>query len=98
MDEQTAPNSEVIVVSPEKLQQLIENAVYAAVRRALEPQDEASEQSNYLNQAQAAKLLDVSVATVRRWWMSGKLKDVIKIGRTVRYSKAELLNMKEGEQ
>jgi excisionase family DNA binding protein len=43
-----------------------------------------------VNETEAARILDMSVKTLRRWRWAGKELPYHKIGRAVRYDKAEL--------
>jgi predicted DNA-binding transcriptional regulator AlpA len=43
-----------------------------------------------LNERQAAQLLNIKVATLRRWRRAGKGPAFLKIGGAVRYDRAEL--------
>ena len=43
-----------------------------------------------LNESEAARLLDLRVATLRRWRWSGKGPRFVKLGSAVRYDRADL--------
>lgn len=44
----------------------------------------------YLNESEVAILLGVARATVEKWRIQGRGPSYVKIGRSVRYSRAEL--------
>lgn len=43
-----------------------------------------------LNQREAAEMLNISLSTLRRWRIAGIRPNYIRLGRSIRYDKAEL--------
>lgn len=80
--------NEVIVITPESLRSLIQAAVASGVKKALEGL--AKESQKILDEDGAAEYLSVSSGTLRVWRSQGRGPKYRKIGRIIRYEKADL--------
>lgn len=91
--EQVTVKNEVIVVSPDTLREIVREEIQKALAGTTQVQEQ-NDMPEYLTQGEAVSLLRITRPTIHRWTKAGKLKDVVKIGRTVRYNRAELLRLK----
>lgn len=80
--------SEIIVTTPEKLREIVANAVHAGVKTALSNID--SEPRGMMSDIQAAEYLGVSKNTLRHWRCEKRGPAYVKNGRTARYSRKDL--------
>lgn len=79
---------EVIVTTPDALRSLVQGAVAAGVKAALEKVIKPDQR--LLDEEEAASRLGVAVATLRCWRGAKKGPKYRKIGRMVRYASADL--------
>jgi len=57
--------------------------------KILRPYLKANPQNEYITRAEAAKILRISLPTLRSWTLSGRLKSY-RVGSRVRYKKTEV--------
>lgn len=80
-------------IEDEQLKKLIKQAVREVLKEEQELLSNTTGEE-LLTQKQAAELLQVTVYTIIRWQNSGELP-VVRVGRAVRYRKADVLGLKE---
>ncbi|WP_312390928.1 helix-turn-helix domain-containing protein [Chryseobacterium sp.] len=80
---------EIIQITPEKLESIIEIAIKKGVEQARNIFSKPSIQEEYLTRKEAAKKLKISIGTLYNWTKSGKLPSH-KIDRKVLYKETEI--------
>lgn len=80
--------NEVVVISPDKLHEIIKEAVASAVGSAIATIQEKTPKE--MNDFEAAEYLGVKVATMRSWRNQKKGPKYHKSGRAVRYARKDL--------
>lgn len=80
--------SEIIVTTPEKLREIVSNAVHVGVKTAMS--NIVSEPKGMMSDLQAAEYLGVSKNTLRHWRCEKRGPAYVKNGRAARYSRKDL--------
>ncbi len=80
--------NEFVMLSPEKLHEIVANAVHAGVKTALSNMN--SEPGGMMSDIQAAEYLGVSKNTMRHWRCKKRGPAYVKNGRAARYSRKDL--------
>jgi hypothetical protein len=94
---QTSMSNQLVLLSltPDELRQLIFEAVAQVIDRSLplpiDSSNKAVTQDDLLSREETAKLLRVSLPTLRNFELRGELKPR-RIGRRVLYSRSDILN------
>lgn len=82
-----------ITIDRDDLKELMKEAVRDVLREEKE-QATSNDSNELLTQKQAAELLQVSISTIIRWKNAGDLP-VQRIGKAIRYRKADVLGLKD---
>lgn len=80
--------SEVVVISPDKLRDLVTGAVAAGVRSAMEHL--ARSMPSEMTDAEASEYMGISAITLRTWRAQKRGPAYHKSGRSVRYAKKDI--------
>lgn len=80
--------SEVIVISPDKLREIVQDAVASGVGSAIATIYQKTPKE--MNDFEAAEYLGISPITLRNWRTQKKGPKYHKAGRTVRYARKDL--------
>lgn len=81
--------SNVILISPEQLQDMIRETLQNEIAPLLQRTPETKQDPDLLTRKQTASLLGVTLPTLHAWTKQGKITGY-RIGTTVRYKKDEL--------
>lgn len=79
---------EIVVLTPEKLRQLLAEAVQEGVAGAIK--EISGRQNSRMNEQEAAEYLGISPITLRQWRSEKKGPKYHKFEKSVRYSRSDL--------
>lgn len=96
MGKQPAP-VKFIMITEEELRTIVAEEVQKAVDKALHREAIPDSEQEYLSQTEAMQLLGVTRPTIHRWTQQGLIKSM-KISRTVRYLRSDLIKLQHSKE
>lgn len=93
---ETAPELQLILVTESQLRAIVADELRKVLGLPQTNAEQNPAQEEYLNQTEAMALLGIARPTIIRWTKRG-LIEAIKIGRTVRYRRSDLLRAQKSE-